>query len=1059
MISVRAYRLTHSLGLVFLFLVLCTRLAGAAVTGKIEGTVVDRATKEPVAGVTVIASSPALQGEQVAITDEHGQYVITELPPGIYVVRFYVGDVMVERAGIPVGADTTLRVNMDMPMDAVSGETVIVTDRPPSVDVGSAQVQTKITKEIVNNTPIPGGIENRRGYESALALVPTASFDVNPAFGGSTGNENAFLINGFNSTQVQRGFLGTQVTLEFLEETNAVIAGYNAEYGRSTGGVVNLVTKSGSNEFKGDVWSYMTPYQMTPPAVGGAAQAVASTNKLLRTTDFGFDLGGPIQKDRLWFYVGFGPSINQYEATSFRRRRVANDVPAGTGAYPGDTQTSGPPACPDFLASPDLCPTGTTTAFVLEDLPGTTQKFHQSRDIWNWIAKLDLRLTDRHHLSLTYIGSPTTSSGIPGGTGPVTTREFSELDNIHDVILGSTSKLLDQRLEINGNVGIHWENYLATFPTAVGNGPRISYYQNESLFTFEDVPECAPTMVNGRRFDPCPVTGYSVGGFGSPLAPQTAERLAGTLAATYYLKAAGSHALKVGLEAEDNTFDNRPVFTGGATYRVSAPNGAGERTVERREFARLNPDGTIDELPDGLRVNTGVTSQAIYLRDSWNTGFLPDLTLNYGLRWEGVQVHDPQGNAVIRINDNLAPRLGFAYDFTGKGHGRLFGNYGRYYEAVPVSLADSFGNRSPTKNIAAMPGTCKQDGNLIDISTCQFRPLTPGDLSRAALPEVSSVLKGQYVNETLLGGQLDVGNDLVVGATLIRRSLGRMLEDSSPDDSGTFIVGNIGENQDAAIKQLEREIAQTTDPTQLAALQGKLERTRGLATLPKPTRNYNALILTAQRRMTDSLVLLASYAYSRTRGNAPGLFDSTYGASPNFSSIYDYRDAMINTYGPLTGDRPHNFKLSAGYRIPINRRNVVTLGGSYTLISGTPINVLGLESHSNAATIFILPRGSGGRLPAVSSASLHVGYGVQATEHTRFDFYFDVFNLFNEQTVTGVNNLYTSDVVDAIPNGKPSDLANLMSKAGKPVTTNPNYGQPTAYQSPLSLRFGVRASF
>src|SRR5262249_40976511 len=143
--------------------------AHAAVTGKIEGIVTDKATKKPLAGVTVVVSGPSLQGEQADFTAENGHFLVTELPPGEYTVRFYYGDIQLERTGVVLNADKTLRLNIDFPTQEAKETVYIVSERAPSVDVGSAQVQTQITKEVVQNTPVPGGIENRRNYDSALA--------------------------------------------------------------------------------------------------------------------------------------------------------------------------------------------------------------------------------------------------------------------------------------------------------------------------------------------------------------------------------------------------------------------------------------------------------------------------------------------------------------------------------------------------------------------------------------------------------------------------------------------------------------------------------------------------------------------------------------------------------------------------------------------------------------------------------------------------------------------------------------------------------------------------
>ena len=112
-------------------------------------------------------------------------------------------------------------------------------------------------------------------YWAVLTLAPGAATDaVGFSFNGATGPENNFLIDGVNTTDPAFGLLGTQLTLEFIGETEIITGGYNAEYGRATGGVVNVITKSGSNNFHGDIWFYATPFQLDPLIIGRSGEAV-----------------------------------------------------------------------------------------------------------------------------------------------------------------------------------------------------------------------------------------------------------------------------------------------------------------------------------------------------------------------------------------------------------------------------------------------------------------------------------------------------------------------------------------------------------------------------------------------------------------------------------------------------------------------------------------------------------------------------------------------------------------------------------------------------------------
>jgi hypothetical protein len=534
------------------------------------------------------------------------------------------------------------------------------------------------------------------------------------------------------------------------------------------------------------------------------------------------------------------------------------------------------------------------------------------------------------------------------------------------------------------------------------------------------------------------------------LTAQTSQRVSATAAATYFLKLGGTHALKAGFEFEDAIFEDRAYYTGGALDRVSAGG-----IVQQRQYATVDAQGNVTVQPNGINATTSTFNEAAYVRDSWNVGFVRGLTVNAGLRWEALQAHAADGSTVITIYDNLAPRVGFAYDVTRRGASKLYANYGRYYESLPLSINDTqFTNRGFSNYISAMPGSCMRDGRgQVMLGSCSFRSLTAADINTSTYAKVQPGLQGQYLNEVVVGFQYDIGLDTVLGAAYIHRDLGRVIDDASPDGSGNFIIGNPGSDQSSAIADLRGQIAHTTDPAKLKDLQYTLQQVEGLATLPKPTRNYDALQLTAQKRLTHHFILLASYTYSRTLGN----YQASLG-SPNVSSLYDYRELMVNTDGPLSTDRPHNFKLTGGYTQPIGK-NTLNLGLGASIISGAPIDVLGIDSHYGSAIIYILPRGSGGRLPPLASVDLHLGFGRDLPHGTRMELTFDVFNLFNFQQVTSVDNTYTTDVVSPIPGGVVADLKNLRTASGTAVVLNPNYGQPTGYQTPLSLRLGVRALF
>jgi hypothetical protein len=1052
-------------GLIWLALAALAAPASAAVTGSIEGRVVDEGTRKPMAGITVTVTSPALQAEQTEFSDADGHYILTELPPGEYLVRFYFGDINVERPGVVVQADKTLAVNVVFPTQKAAVKTYRITEKAPTVDVGNTQIETHVTNEVVRNTPIAG-----RTYAAVLGLAPGAAADpVGMSFNGATGPENSFLIDGVNTTDPAFGLLGTQLTLEFIGETELITGGYNAEYGRATGGVVDVITKSGSNNFHGDLWFNATPFQLTPNLVGRTGEAIATRNRQKYGFDFGFDLGGPIVKDKVWFYVGFQPTMTDFQTDRYLRTRTANNLPGGamSGSYQGDLDPAA--GCPPGLQSafctvPNLLAPGYATQLLGDQY---TKSYETNTRLYNWIAKLNFQIDPNNSLVLQYIGSPQTQDGPinPFGTfnGADTQLLGSTFQNTHDVMLHFVSKLVGRKLQLDVLAGYHYASQTTT-PGPGGMQANAFYVAAMPLTTFEpNAMPCQPQMVHGVAFDPCPVQNYSVGGFGI-LSHPTVQRVSAAASATYFARLGGTHALKLGFDFEDNLYDDPRNYTGGAAYEVDS---AGNITIVRQYASKIlanGPNGAGQSFADtGFAPSTSTLNYGAYVRDSYNVAFVPGLTLNAGVRYEAQQVKGSDGNVHIGIYDNWAPRVGAIYDFTRKGRSKLFASYGWFYESIPLDMNDRAFSSEGTILGLTPGGNCTANAaGLYNLANCQpAKNITNSQINAGTPAQVSPTLQGQYSEEVVAGIQYDVGLDLVLGASYIHRDLGRIIEDMSPDGGNNYIIANPGQAPDqGVIADLQRQIATATDPTKKALLQKTLGLYQNVANgFPRPVRNYDALVVTATKRLSHNFLVLASYTYSRTVGNYPGTFQASNGQlDPNISTQYDLRELLFNRSGPLPNDRPHNLKLQGSYLIPFGG-NTVTLGVGFTALSGTPIDVLGAHPSYGPNEVYILPRGSGGRTPMQTQLDLHVAYRRQLSSLFGFEATADVFNVLDEQQVTAVDQQYTASPVNPIQNGKVADLRTLSTVYGTQPLLNPNYGHALAYQAPMSMRFGLRLSF
>jgi hypothetical protein len=1053
-------------------LALAPRTAHAAVTGSIEGTVTDGQTGKKLGGVTVTVTSPALQGEQTEFTDGGGHFIITELPPGEYLVRFYFANIHVERPGVFVSPDKSLAVNIKFPTQQGEVKTYRITEKAPTVDVGNTQMQTQVSSEMVRNSPIRG-----RTYDAVLAIAPGAATDpVGYSFNGATGPENSFLIDGVNTTQPSHGLLGTNLTLEFIGETEIITGGYMPEYGRATGGIVNVITKSGSNQFHGDLWFYVSPWSANSPIIARAGEALARQSRQKYALDFGFDIGGPIVKDKIWFYAGFAPSFTTNEHDRILRHRNAENGMAGadpTTNYAGDLDMDPAAGCPKWLDKRYcVAPGYTTTEF-------DRHTYSDNIRLYNWIAKLNFQLNPNNSLMVQYIGSPRTEDGAQGSpttNGPPAfgngegTYIASRLNNVHDALLHFTSKLLERKLQLDVLAGYHYEAATVTPDAGLGgNGAEVLYTTVQGLGDFESSDRisgnCAPRMANnGQMFNPCPVQNYVDGGWGL-MTKSVQQRVHLKVAATYFARLGGTHAIKLGGDFELNQDQNLHAYSGGAIYQYTGPGDGG--TIVYRQFANKgpdvnNPDDAAIVLPNGFTPTTRTINAGVYLRDQYNVGFVPGLTLNAGVRWEGQALLAADNSVQVGIWDNWAPRVGAVYDFTRKGRSKLYASYGWFYESIPLDINDR--QLSKEGLVVGTSANCSpytSSSIKLDPTTCAAGTPTNGDVSGGTFSPFQPKLKGQYSEEVTVGAQYDVGIDLVLGAAYIHRDLPRIIEDMSVDGGNTFIIANPGEAPDSGeIRDLQKRIAATNDPDKKAILQQQLGIYKQISTgFPKPKRNYDALTLTANKRLSHNFQVIASYTYSRTLGNYPGLFQASNGQlDPNISSQYDLREFLFNRDGPLPEDRPHNVKLLGSYFVPFGA-NTFVFGAQFNAQSGTPIDVLGYSPVYGRREAYILPRGAGGRTPWVSAFDLHVSYRRKLNQLFAFEAYADLFNLFNQQAPTSVDQEWTTSRVTSIVNGTVADLASLKSNNGAALVLNPNYGHATAFQQPFSMRFGVRLSF
>ncbi len=287
----------------FAFLVLPASLCLPQTTGDIAGHVTDE-QQGVLPGVAVEARGPALQGTRTTVTDATGGYRLLLLPPGIYrVTATLQGFARVEESVTVALAKTA---TADLKLRAAVKEEVIVSGEAPVIDTTSASTGSNFDSRQIHSLP------TGRNYSSVVLVSPgvttqtsnTSNFAGTIAIYGSSGLENSFMLDGSDTSGVEYGSQGKNLNFEFIQEVDVKTGGYQAEYGRSTGGIINVVTKSGSNEFHGDVFGYYNADSLQANNKH-PDENLYGTNQGFSRYDWGVDVGGPVWRDRIWFFGAY----------------------------------------------------------------------------------------------------------------------------------------------------------------------------------------------------------------------------------------------------------------------------------------------------------------------------------------------------------------------------------------------------------------------------------------------------------------------------------------------------------------------------------------------------------------------------------------------------------------------------------------------------------------------------------------------------------------------------------------------------------------------------------
>jgi outer membrane receptor protein involved in Fe transport len=1044
--------------------------AQTSTTGSIEGSVTD-VNGAAVPGVTVTATSPNLIRPQTATSNEEGTYRLSNLPPGRYTVT-------VESAkGFAKFEQTNVEVNLSKTSSAAitlrpagATETVEVTaSSGAAVDVTSNTTGTSVSTEQFSNFP------TQRTVQSLYTIAPTVSRsglrdssgrDRDPSVGGSSGPENNYILDGITVSDPAFGGSGANLPFEFVQEVEIKTGAFSAEYGKSTGGVFNVITKSGGNEFRGDIFGYVTSKGMVRDTKQFSFTG-ASPNGFSEL-DAGADIGGPIIKNKLWFFGAFNPQERKnYFLTQTFHNQVNNKV---------------------------------TTPFYSGKVTwGINQNHTLTFSTFGDFSKEEGFLYGSANLGVSGFGNdPASFRGtIERGGSNYTTRlnsvftpnfigEFAfglHLQRLNTIPEDPTAPLVTDTFAIlrsNGTV--------APVTTTAIPGQTVSCTRNGVVD-----PACTTGFVSYVNSPGGSLQrNFIQQGFGL-FSTQDRNRIEG-LARLQNIW--GKHTLKYGFEfnrnkynidtestGPSNTFANTLglPFAGGLTntnqvsgYRVT--NSFSVCTTRGTQI--VCPSGTAAARANAIAASAGYAGGAItgsitqaevnnnpflvlgstrvrdfkniadtysdvesfYLQEEYKA--TRNLQISIGLREDYQQAYGQNSVSYLKFNDiiaNLQPRLGFTWDFTGTGRGKVFANFARFVEApIPLDI-----------NVRAGSENSQTDKNFnVSVYSAPLNSfIVPGrtiaNLGSEPTP-IDPHLSPQTVDEYTAGIEYEVVKDLALGFRGVYRAQDNVIEDGSFDNGINYFLFNPG-----------RRVGQDVTTEDIAC------NNPAVGCFGPARRYYRALEFTATKRFTNNYQFIASYVYSSLIGNYEGLFRNDNGqADPNITSLFDLVSLLANVYGRLPNDRPHQFKFDGSYRTPFK----LMVSGSFRAQSGIPFNALIPNVDYGDNEGFGVPRGTAivpavtttvngfpntvesvgsNRTPTTWNVDLGTYYPIQLGENRQLRFQADWFNVFNNQRAIRLDETFS---IGSGVNG----VADIP---------NPFFGSGRIFQYPSSLRLGVKFSF